>query len=194
MVVNRWHVPVRMRAGVNREARCGYCGQRVGEAAHPGLVRRPCKMADVRNVFPRLGTQSTMVDSDDDRPLLRAVSPRLDAVHPFCHDDGHPWGPEPPSRRVVLVPQLSDTPQSFHHIKTRSQAPDCAQFAFGVPSQTEAEQGNQHRSEVTLSVFVGEAHPFTVDVDVASTAECCAHHGPQPFRRVGTGRDPTARA
>ena len=143
---------------------------------------------------PRLGTQSTVVDSDDDRPLLRAVSPRLNAVHPFCQDDGQPWGPEPPSRRIVLVPQLSDTPQSFHYRQISSQASDCAQVAFGVPSLTEAEQGNQHRSEVTLSVFVGEAHPFTVDVDVASTAECCAHHGPQPFRRVGTGRDPTAGA
>ena len=119
---------------------------RVGEAAHPGLVRRPCRMADVRNVFPRLGTQSTVVDSDDDRPLLR------------------------------------DTPQSFHYRQISSQASDCAQVAFGVPSLTGAEQGNQHRNEVTLSVFVGEAHPFTVDVDVASTAECCAHHGPQPFR------------
>ena len=31
--------------------------------------------AHVRNVCPRLGTQPTMVDSDDDRPLLSMIHP-----------------------------------------------------------------------------------------------------------------------
>ena len=53
-----WHVFVKVRVAVSRGARCGYRGQRVREASHPGPVRRLRRSVDVRNVFPRLATQS----------------------------------------------------------------------------------------------------------------------------------------
>ena len=70
----------------------------------------------MRNVFPRMGTQPTMVDSDDDRQLLRDVSPIQDAVHTpgleefALSNDSQRLVVEPPSRRVALA--LLNTPES----------------------------------------------------------------------------------
>ena len=64
------HVDASLPVSIPMERGC-----RVGEASHP-------HGAHVRNVCPRLGTQPTMVDSDDDRPLLRLIPPVQDAVHP----------------------------------------------------------------------------------------------------------------
>ena len=41
-------------ASLSIVSRHAYRGQRVGEASHPGPVRRLRRFADVRNVFPRL--------------------------------------------------------------------------------------------------------------------------------------------
>ena len=62
---------MKVRVAVSREARYGYRGQRVGEASHPGPMRRLRRSEDVRNVFPRLATQSREADSDDGKPLVR---------------------------------------------------------------------------------------------------------------------------
>ena len=78
-------------------------GCREGETFHP-------HGAHVRNVCSRLGTQPTMVDSDDDRPLL--IHPVQDAVHPpdpelfVLSDDGQPTAPVPPTSRVLLVQRI----------------------------------------------------------------------------------------
>ena len=61
---------MKVRVAVSREARYRYRGQRVGEASHPGPMRCLRRSKDVRNVFPRLATQSREADNDDDRPLV----------------------------------------------------------------------------------------------------------------------------
>ena len=45
------HVLVKVRVVISCEARYGFRGQRVGEASHPGPMRRLRRSADVRNVF-----------------------------------------------------------------------------------------------------------------------------------------------
>ena len=78
-------------------------------------------------------------------------------------DDGQTWTPVPPSSRVVLVPQL-DTLQSIHDTQmASSQASDSTQMPVGVPGVRGADQGHQDLSEGTRSLFVGEAHPTTVE-------------------------------
>ena len=140
---HRWHVLVKVRVAVSREAWYGYRGQRVGEACHPGPMRRLRRSADVRNVFPRLTTQSTVADSDDDRPLVHVSSLHhevTDVVVPVrapesrgphrrrrrrARSEGSDLGytlidssdeDAPfavPTRRVALVPEPEDTSQSF---------------------------------------------------------------------------------
>ena len=77
---------------MNREQRYGYRGQRVGEASLPGPVHRLRRIADLRNVFSRLGTQSTMVDGDDNRRLLHD---RTSGPEVFFLSDDEPLAPEP---------------------------------------------------------------------------------------------------
>ena len=89
-------------------ARYGYRGQRVGEVSHTGPVRRLRRTADARNVFPRLATQSTVADSDDDRPLVHVSSPHHEVTDPVqelqSQSDAEPRSPVRPSRRPGQAP------------------------------------------------------------------------------------------
>ena len=88
-----------------RDARCshvshGYRGQRVREASHPAPVRRLRRSADVRNVFPRLATQSTVADSE----VTDVVVPVRDSeLHVLS--DTEPRAPVRPSRRGGVGPR-----------------------------------------------------------------------------------------
>ena len=94
-------------------------------------------------------TQPTMVDSDDDRPLLRVIHPVQDAVHPpgpdVLSDDGQPTAPVPPTNRVLLVPESEDSTQA---------------------ASTGVAQGIGY--EGTPSMFVGEACQMRVDAGMSS--------------------------
>ena len=57
---------------VNREARYGHGGQRVGEASHQDPSQKNRGRAER---VSKVGTQSTMVDSDDNGPLLHDRTP-----------------------------------------------------------------------------------------------------------------------
>ena len=86
-------------------------GCRVGEIFLP-------HGAHVRNVCPRLGTQPTMVDSDEDRPLLSIVQ---DAVHSpapklfVLSDDAQPTAPVTGGRVMGVARRVDiSTPRSDH--------------------------------------------------------------------------------
>ena len=93
---HRWHVFVKVRVVVSH----GYRGQRVREASHPAPVRRLRRSADVRNVFPRLATQSTVADSE----VTDVVVPvRASELHVLS--DTELRAPVRPSRRGGVGPR-----------------------------------------------------------------------------------------
>ena len=83
----------------------------------------------MRNVFPRLVTQSTVADSDDDRLFVCVSFPHhevTDAVVPVqapeLHilSDAEPRAPVRLSRRVASVPEHENTPHSFQDMHPTS--------------------------------------------------------------------------
>ena len=93
---HRWHVFVKVRVVVSH----GYRGQRVREASHPAPVRRLRRSADVRNVFPRLATQSTVADSEVTDVVLPVRASELHVL-----SDTELRAPVRPSRRGGVGPR-----------------------------------------------------------------------------------------
>ena len=151
----------------------GYRGQRVGEASHPGPVRRLRRSADVRNVFPRLATQSTVADNDDDRPLVHVLTDVVVPVQaPEVHilSDAEPRAPVRPSRRVALVPEPEDTPQSFqdmHPTSSHGAEQDPCQDTPSV-HQGPSPEGRDAAARVGPQLSVNLTH---VDSDSASQVD-----------------------
>ena len=202
---HRWYLFVKVRVAVNREARHWYRGQRVGEASHPGPMRRLRRCEDVRNVFPRLATQLIEADSDDDRPLVRApelhvrsnTEPRASGV---CENgrrrvrrEGSVFGfltlidssdedtpfvvpARPPSRRVASVPEPEDTLQASPDMHlTSSQG---AEHTFSM-HQSPNPEGRYVAARVGRQLSVDLTH---VDSDSALHVEEC-------YGRIGNCSD-----
>ena len=130
----RWHVFVKVRVAVSREARHGYRGQRVGKP----VIRTSATFEETcRRAERTLATQSTVVDSDYDMPLVHVSPPHHEVtsvVVPVRAPESH--GPRARSELSDLghltlidssdedapfvvptrpvVPEPEDTPQSFH--------------------------------------------------------------------------------
>ena len=158
--------PAEVSIEVNREARCGHRGQRVGEAAHPGPVRRLRKVADLQNAS-RLGTQLTMVDSHDDRPLLRDVAPLHSpdhCGHLGCHV-GEASNPDPvqtrQTRRAGTIigddeplakPCVQDTAQD--RVRVRRRRRQLRALPWSWDSDTESDGPVPRQAKMSQRSFV----------------------------------------
>ena len=165
--------PAEVLIEVNREARNGHRGQRVGEAAHPGPVRRLRKVADLQKAS-RLGTQLTMVDSDDDRPLLRDVAP--------LHSPDHAgiWGAE-----LVRHPTLAQSrlvKQGGGLVTTNHWSP-----TMRPGKSTGSCQSEEAASALATSIalVLGQRHGVrrTCAAAAQNVAEICCHTSGRIFER-----------
>ena len=80
---------------------------------------------EVGDAFPRLASQSTAVDNNDDKLLSRDSAPSHSHSGPelFALSNDEPRAPVRTSSWVVLVPECGDIPQSIHdRYATNSQA------------------------------------------------------------------------
>ena len=128
------------------------CGSQVAcareDEGRERSAARGRRMSDVRNVF------STVVDSDDDRPLF-PPGPEVFVCQTTARL-GHPC--HLPARLCGFHSWTHNSPST-----TDKMASSRTQMPVGDPGVRGADQGHQDLSEGTRSLFVGEAHPTTVE-------------------------------
>ena len=167
-------------------------------------MRRLRRSEDVRNVFPRLATQSREADSDDDKPLVRvpelhvrsSTEPRASGVvengRRRVRREGSDFGSltlidssdedRPPSRRVASVPEPEDP----------SPNPEGRDVAAGVGRQLSVDPTHMD-SNSALQVEESVRDALEIAVTTRSACQLLATEvdssGPGHLTRPLEGRD-----